>query len=173
MKISVFQVSDNQKRALKKELGFTVDDKDLESIVNIIFKYRHISYDDVQTYLLDSGFGYIENHVDTITMWLANNADIPLDKSILHLNLKAEYFNEIKNGIKSFEYRLKNKHWSKKLINRHYDEVHFKLGYPSKDDNRRIIKMPYKGYEVQTITHKHFGSKPVEVFAIYSTKETE
>lgn len=36
-------------------------------------------------------------------------------KKILHINLKAKYFYEIKNGIKAFEYRLKNDYWTKRL----------------------------------------------------------
>jgi len=89
---------------------------------------------------------------------------------ILHLNLKGEYFDAIKNGSKQFEYRLKNSYWTKKLVNKDYDEVHFKRGYPRNNELDKIIKVPYKGYEVQTITHKHFGEKLVEVFAIYITK---
>ena len=48
----------------------------------------------------------------------------------LHINLKAKYFNEIKQGLKTFEYRLKNDYWTKRLENIHYDEIYFKLGYP-------------------------------------------
>ena len=32
----------------------------------------------------------------------------------------------------------------------------------------KIIKAKYRGYEVKTITHKHFGLEEVEVFAIYT-----
>lgn len=88
------------------------------------------------------------------------------EKQILILNLKAEYFYDVKNGIKSFEYRVIKDHWKKKLIDRDYDEIHFKLGYPKKGDMDRTIIVPYKGYEIQTIEHKHFGSKLIEVFAI-------
>lgn len=88
------------------------------------------------------------------------------NKSILHLNLKSEYFDAIKNGDKPFECRLKNDYWTKKLAEREYDEVYFKKGYPTRDNLHRIIKASYEGYEIQTITHKHFGDKPVEVFAI-------
>ncbi len=85
---------------------------------------------------------------------------------ILHINLKAKYFNEIKEGVKPFEFRLRNDYWSKRLINKKYDEVHFKLGYPKSSDTNKIIKVPYLGYEIQTITHEQFGIEPVEVFAI-------
>lgn len=90
---------------------------------------------------------------------------------VLHINLKAKYFNKIKRGTKPFEFRLKNDYWSKRLINKNYDEVHFKLGYPKSSDMDKIIKIPYLGYEVQTIIHEEFGHKPVEVFAIKTNKE--
>lgn len=93
-----------------------------------------------------------------------------MKKRILHLNLKSGYFDAIKAGDKPFEYRLKNEHWDKKLLSKVYDEVHFKRGYPRRDDSSKIIIIPYRGYELQTITHEHFGSEAVEVFAIYTTK---
>lgn len=90
---------------------------------------------------------------------------------ILHLNLKGEYFDQIKEGNKPFEYRLKNDHWTKKLVNKKYDEVWFKRGYPKSTDIEKIIKVKYRGYEIQTISHIHFGIMPVEVFAIYTNGE--
>jgi len=86
----------------------------------------------------------------------------------LHFNLKGEYFYEIVAGTKKFEYRLKNDFWTKRLVGRRYGQVHFKKGYPRADDLSRIHTVPYRGYEVQTITHPLFGSEPVEVFAIYT-----
>lgn len=93
-------------------------------------------------------------------------------KKILHINLKAKYFNEIKNGIKHFEYRLKNEYWVKRLENRSYDEIHFKLGYPKNDEMEKIIKTPYVGFEIQRLTHELFGVKEVEVYAIIIDKRT-
>ncbi len=87
--------------------------------------------------------------------------------TILHLNLKKEYFEEIKKGHKSYEYRLFNDYWCKKLIGKTYDEIHIKLGYPRSTDFHKIIKFPFIGYEVQNIIHKHFGEKEIKVFAIY------
>lgn len=95
---------------------------------------------------------------------------------ILHFNLKAEYFHAIKSGTKPFEFRLDTAHWRKRLEGRVYDEVHFKLGYPSKEDADRIVKKRYVGYEMQDIKHRHFGNDgeddlPVRVFAIRTTGE--
>ncbi len=84
----------------------------------------------------------------------------------LHLPVKGEYFHQMKDGIKKFEFRLRNEFWTKRLVGRSYDEVQVKLGYPKKDDTDRIMKVRYRGYEEQTICHPHFGTEPVEVFAI-------
>jgi hypothetical protein len=88
--------------------------------------------------------------------------------STLHLNLKAEYFEQIKSGEKVFEYRLNTHHWRSRLHKgRHqFSEILIKSGYPKTTDTHRIIKRPWRGYEMQTIQHPHFGAAPVEVFAI-------
>lgn len=85
---------------------------------------------------------------------------------VLHLPIKAQYFNEIKAQTKEFEYRLITPHWRKRIEGRHYDEVHIKLGYPKSGDSARTLIRPWRGYELQTIIHPHFGPDPVEVFAI-------
>ena len=84
----------------------------------------------------------------------------------LHLPLKREYFEQIRDGSKLFEYRLATDYWAKRLVGREYEAIVFTMGYPSKDNKSRRIEMPWRGYEKQTITHPHFGSEPVEVFAI-------
>jgi hypothetical protein len=89
----------------------------------------------------------------------------------LHLPLKAEYFDQIKAGIKPFEWRDITDYWTKRLVGRVYENVIFKRGYPNKDDASRQVKMPYRGYEIQTITHPHFGPEPVTVYAIHSAQQ--
>lgn len=84
----------------------------------------------------------------------------------LTLNLKIEYFNAIKSGEKTEEYRLFTDYWKKRLVGRDYDRVVFCLGYPRRDDSERRISREYNGYTVKQITHPHFGSVPVKVFAI-------
>lgn len=92
-------------------------------------------------------------------------------KSFLHLPLKGVYFDQIKAGTKPFEYREVTPFWRKRLVGRSYDGIVFTRGYPKRDDASRRIVLPYRDYEVQRITHPHFGSDPVEVFAIHvSTK---
>jgi len=84
----------------------------------------------------------------------------------LHLNLKKEYFDAIKSGKKRFEYRLFNDFWKKRLIGKPFKSIVIKLGYPKKNDKNRTIIRKWQGYEVKTINHSFFGSKPVRVFAI-------
>lgn len=85
---------------------------------------------------------------------------------ILRLPVTREYFEEIKSGIKKYDYRLKSHYWLQRLSGRKYDGVMITLGYPAADDTSRILTFPWRGFECQTITHRHFGNKPVDVFAI-------
>lgn len=85
---------------------------------------------------------------------------------ILTLNLKKEYFEQIKSGQKKFEYRLKKDFWTKRLSGKEYSKVVIKLGYPKNDDLDKIMEFPWKGFVEQEITHKEFGSDPVKVYAI-------
>lgn len=84
----------------------------------------------------------------------------------LHLSLKAEYFNAIKAGTKTEEYRKATPYWRKRLEGRTYGRIELAMGYPAKDDQARRLARPWRGYSVKTITHPHFGPDPVTVFAI-------
>lgn len=84
----------------------------------------------------------------------------------LILPVKRIYFEQAKAGIKFFEYRLRTPYWKKRLEGRTYDRAIMTLGYPSRDDHERRLVRPYRGYELQTITHEHFGPGPVDVYAI-------
>ena len=87
----------------------------------------------------------------------------------LTLNLKREYFEQIKSGIKTEEYRLCTPYWSKRLEGKAFDKVIIKLGYPKNSEIEKIMEFPWKGYKKRKITHKHFGSGPVKVYAIKLT----
>ncbi len=86
--------------------------------------------------------------------------------SALILPVKRIYFEQMRDGTKKFEYRLMTEYWHKRLINREYSTVVITMGYPKHDDSERRLVYPYRGYEIQEITHEHFGADPVEVFAI-------
>nr|WP_234276195.1 ASCH domain-containing protein [Klebsiella aerogenes] len=84
----------------------------------------------------------------------------------LQLAVNGEYFDAMKRGEKTEEYRLVNSYWCRRILVRKYDRLIITRGYPKKDDASRRIDIPYCGYEIKTITHKHFGEQPVKVFAI-------
>lgn len=85
---------------------------------------------------------------------------------ILTLNLKREYFEQIKSGIKTEEYRLCTPYWKKRLENKKFENIIIRLGYPKKEDKEKELNFPYRGYEIKIITHPHFGNDPVKVYAI-------
>jgi len=84
----------------------------------------------------------------------------------LHLSLKREYFEAIRDGLKPEEFRLCTPHWHKRLEGRDYDSIVLTLGYPSKTDTARRIVRPWRGFTVKTLRHPHFGPQPVQVYAI-------
>lgn len=84
----------------------------------------------------------------------------------LHLPLKREYFEAIRDGTKPEEFRLCTPHWDKRLEGRDYDQISLTLGYPARDDHARRLVLPWRGYTIKTITHPHFGTEPVQVYAI-------
>lgn len=83
----------------------------------------------------------------------------------LHLRLKTCYFNEIRAGVKQFEFRLRNDYWTKRLTGKKYNRVIFHDAYKKSSPETMIIE-PYRGYACHVITHPHFGPDPVQVFAI-------
>ncbi|WP_336801654.1 ASCH domain-containing protein [Kaistia sp. MMO-174] len=84
----------------------------------------------------------------------------------LTLAVKGEYFDQIACGEKPEEYRLVTAYWTKRLVGRAYDEVEITRGYPPAGDQSRRLVFPWRGYACRQITHPHFGSSPVDVFAI-------
>lgn len=92
---------------------------------------------------------------------------------VLHLNLKKKYFQEIQEGQKKEEFRLYKNFWKQRLLNKEYDEIHIKLGFPKKGDSLRILIFPWRGFQIKEILHPEFGSKPVKVFSIKLVKGEE
>lgn len=85
----------------------------------------------------------------------------------LHLPLKREYFDAIRDGQKTEEYRLCTPYWRKRLEGKTFTTIVLTLGYPGRVDIARRIERPWQGYQIKTITHPHFGPAPVQVFAIH------
>ena len=84
----------------------------------------------------------------------------------LYLNLKKEYFMDVAFGNKEFEYRLMTDYWWKRLMNRHYEGIVIRCGYPKSNNTEKNIERPWLGVEIQTVVHPHFGNLQREVFAI-------
>ena len=49
--------------------------------------------------------------------------------SILHLNLRREFFAKIASKTKRIEYRKQTSYWKKRLEGREYDVIQFRNGY--------------------------------------------
>lgn len=93
----------------------------------------------------------------------------------LQLAVKQEYFDQIKAGTKTEEYRLCTPYWERRLNHAHvkFGELIITSGYPKRGDPERTLSFPYVGWSRKTITHPHFGPDPVEVFAIKITNNAE
>jgi len=93
-------------------------------------------------------------------------------KTRLTLRVKKEYFDQIKSGEKTEEYRLVTPYWTRRITigMDAVTTVRVLLGYPKSGDPEKVLEFPYRGYEIKTITHPLFGSTPVEVFAIRVAK---
>jgi hypothetical protein len=78
------------------------------------------------------------------------------------------YFDQIAAGTKIEEYRLVTPFWTRRIEGRSYDRVVLTRGYPKGGGIEGVTRLdrPWRGYVRRVLTHPHFGSEPVEVFAI-------
>lgn len=81
----------------------------------------------------------------------------------LFIIIKKKYLEEIKNGIKSEEFRTITPYWTKRLVGKEYRNIIFQAGY--KPDCERLT-VSYQGFTIKTIQHDFFGSNQIEVYAI-------
>ncbi len=84
----------------------------------------------------------------------------------LVIHVKDVYFQQVKAGTKTHEYRLQSEYWEKRLVDVQYDKIVYVSGYPKRGDTEKTMTFPYRGYIVETITHEHFGKNPATVFSI-------
>lgn len=82
---------------------------------------------------------------------------------ILHLHVKSEYFKRIQAGIKLFEFRLFEK-WFKRIEGKTFTHIIIYDAY-KKASNDTVMKFEWNGYKEIKFVHKHFGPKPVLVYA--------
>ncbi|MBN9411373.1 MAG: ASCH domain-containing protein [Burkholderiales bacterium] len=87
-------------------------------------------------------------------------------KRTLQLSLKAEYFDAIRDGRKTEEFRLATPFWRQRIEGKDFHRIVLTKGYPPRADASRRLELPWRGYVLKTITHPHFGRRPVTVYAI-------
>lgn len=87
---------------------------------------------------------------------------------MLTIPVKGIYFDQIASGAKPREYRLVNEYWTKRLVDRAYDQVVLTRGYPKGGGVEGVTRLTrqWKGCVIERLTHEHFGPYPVFVFAI-------
>lgn len=88
---------------------------------------------------------------------------------ILHLHLKFEYFDAIRSGEKTEEYREAEK-WLPKMAQ--FDQVKLYRGY-QKASSETVMNFEWRGFRLKTIVHPHFDNVPTQVCAIDVSKRIE
>lgn len=58
--------------------------------------------------------------------------------AVLHLTLHREFFDDIAAGKKKTEFRDNTPYWRARLLDRQYDEIHFRNGYASRAPFMRV-----------------------------------
>ena len=94
-------------------------------------------------------------------------------KRILTLRLKAKWWHKIKSGEKTVELRRATDYWRKRLIGRHYDEIHLWLGYPPRTDTTKLLRRKWELVAKERVQSDEFGPDPVECFVISVSKPIE
>ena len=85
-------------------------------------------------------------------------------KTILHLTVKREWFDKIKSGEKTIEYREAKPYWTKRLKGMTFDSIIFVNGYMS--DSPSITKTWIKTEKLKSGINTDLGiSGPV--YAVY------
>lgn len=84
----------------------------------------------------------------------------------LVLNLKACYFDQIKNGTKLEEFRLRTPYWDKRLRDKTFEGIILRSGYPKAGDPEKELQLPWRGYREIDLEHEHFGEGVKKVYAI-------
>ena len=89
----------------------------------------------------------------------------------LHLHVKTVYFEAIRAGTKTEEYRMHNAYWINRLVDmpsgkkREFAGLVIYNAYKPGPENR--IELPWRGWTLAGITHPHFGEHALTVFVIH------
>ena len=89
----------------------------------------------------------------------------------LVLHLKREYFDQIKSGEKTEEYRENTPYWRARLAGRQYDNIVLCCGYPTLDDKENTIIRKWNGYTRKVVDVPLFGGA-TSVYAIDVSQAT-
>lgn len=86
----------------------------------------------------------------------------------LTLPIKGEYFDQIRNGEKTEEYRLRTPHWAARIEGKNFDNVVLTRGYPKGGgvEGETRLTRKWLGFRKMVISHPHFGDGTFAVFAI-------
>ena len=86
----------------------------------------------------------------------------------LTIPVNGVYFDQIREGTKLEEYRLRTVHWESRIEGKDFDAVVLTRGYPKGGgvEGETRLTRQWRGFERKVITHPHFGESPVSVFAI-------
>ena len=85
---------------------------------------------------------------------------------VLHLVMKGVYFDQIRDGLKRDEYRLRSPYWRKRIEGKTFGRIDLSRGYAPKHCQDRHLSLTWRGYDVRMISHPQFGPHAVEVYAI-------
>lgn len=87
---------------------------------------------------------------------------------VLTLPLNGVYFDQIARGEKTEEYRLASQFWQRRICGREFSSVVLTRGYPKGGGVEGVTRLTreWRGYDVDRISHPHFGAEPVIVLAI-------
>lgn len=88
--------------------------------------------------------------------------------NVLSLYVRREYFDAIRRGEKTVEYRLVQR-WQNRVEGHTFTHVEICWGYPKRADDDRRLLFPWTSAPRQMIAHPEFGPEPVEVYAIHLT----
>jgi hypothetical protein len=87
--------------------------------------------------------------------------------TVLILFVKKKYFDQIKSGEKTEEYREIKGYWTKRICGKVIEKIFICGGsHAEKRTAENTLEFPWKGYEIKTIAHEFFGENPVLVYAI-------
>ncbi len=88
-----------------------------------------------------------------------------MENKVLYLPLKKEWFEMIKSGEKTEEYRDIKEYWKKRLFNHGYEYVELTLGYPKSDDFEKRIRFKIKSIKIGPGIER-FGAEPRKLYYV-------